>query len=247
MRTKYQQQIILPQVNRIKLLMAIEEREFESMEAAAHVLADELACTMRDAITKRGRALLAVSGGRTPQTVFNYLCKQDIDWASVTITLTDERWVPVGHTDSNESLVRDYLLQGDAADATFIPFYGGEATPELGRAACEARLTTIDRPFDAVYIGMGEDGHFLSLFPGDAAVEVREGRCVAVPETKTRLPRMSLTASFALNTKNLFLLFSGAAKHAKYAEAKTEGLYSEVPLRLALLQKHTPVHVLTAP
>ena len=226
--------------------MTIEHQQFDDMISAAHALADELAIVLRNAIDQRGNALIAVSGGRTPEHVFKRLRQQRLDWQKVTVTLTDERWVPADHPDSNEKLVRTHLLQDAAAAAAFVPLFGGEATPEAGQSACEARLQKLNVPFDAVYLGMGGDGHFASLFPGDAAVNVTEGLCIAAPETVSRVARMSLTAPAVLNARKIFLLFSGADKHAKYAEAQQPGVPSEVPLRLVLRQSQTPVTVLSA-
>jgi 6-phosphogluconolactonase len=227
--------------------MIIEERCFEKLKFAAHTLADDLASSLKGAIAARGQALLAVSGGRTPQQVFDRLCRTDLDWSRVTLTLTDERWVPTDHPESNEKLVRSHLLLGPAASANFIPLYGGEDSPQSGRPACEERLKAMTLPFDAVYLGMGSDGHFASLFPGDPSVLVRNGLCIAAAATEKRLPRMSLTATAILNSRKVFLLFSGAEKYARYKEAKTLGSYSEIPLRLVLLQEKTPVFVLSAP
>lgn len=227
--------------------MTIEERKFATIDAAACTLADDLAAALRKAISARGRALLAVSGGRTPRHVFDYLSQQDVDWRRVTVTLTDERWVPPDHPDSNEGLARASLLIGPAAAATFIPLYGGEASPETGQTACEARLTALAMPFDAVYLGLGDDGHFASLFPGDPALDVHGRICVAVPGTETRQPRMTLAASAILDAWEVFLMFSGAGKHAVYAKARKPGPVDEIPLRLLLGQARTPVRVLCAP
>lgn len=227
--------------------MSVEERAFDSLDAAARALAEELAGTLCKAVSACGRASLAVSGGRTPRHVFRYLKRLNVDWARVTVTLTDERWVSPYHPDSNEGLVRSFLLQGPAKAATFVPIYGGEISPEAGQPACEARLEAMTRPFDAVYLGLGGDGHFASLFPGDAALVVRDRICVAVPGTQTRQPRMSLTASAILDARKLFLLFSGVEKHAVYSKAKRAGPYRKIPLRLILSQQRTPVIVLHAP
>jgi 6-phosphogluconolactonase len=227
--------------------MPVDERRFDTIESAARALAGDLAGVLRDAVSDRGRALLAVSGGRTPRHVFERLSAARLDWTRVTITLSDERWVPPDHPDSNERLVRAYLMQGEAAAATFIPLFGGEDTPRAGRAACEARLAPLALPFDAVYLGMGGDGHFASLFPGDPAVEVRDGRCVAVPPRGQRVARMSLTAPTVLNARRIFLLFTGADRHATYVEAKQAGSANALPLRLVLRQDTAPVTVLIAP
>jgi len=224
----------------------IRETEFSTIEAAANSLAEELGSILQKAIDATGHAYFAVSGGRTPRFVFSRLRKMDVDWARVSITLTDERWVPVRDSHSNERLVRSQLLQGAASAATFVRLYGGESTPEEGLAACEARLAAVGRQLDAVYLGMGRDGHFASLFPGDPAVDIRDRLCVAVPETSYRQGRMSLTASAILAAKKLILLYSGQEKHAVYQEATKPGPYHDLPLRIVLQQAQTPVEVLQA-
>jgi len=224
----------------------IRETEFSTIEAAANRLAIDLAEILQTAIDSTGEAYFAVSGGRTPRFVFSRLRKMELDWSRISITLTDERWVPVRDPHSNERLVRSQLLQGAAEAANFVRLYGGESTPEQGLAACEARLAAVGRPLDAVYLGMGGDGHFASLFPGDPAVDVREGLCVAVPETRYRVGRMSLTANAILAARKLLLLYAGPEKHAIYKEATKPGSYHELPLRLVLQQGQTPVEVLRA-
>lgn len=227
--------------------MSIEEQQYPDMQAAAHALAEQIAGNLKDAVAAKGRASLAVSGGRTPKLVFTRLRELDVDWSKITITLIDERWVANDHSDSNEGLTRNYLMQGAAEEATFVPMFGGEATPMDGQAACEKRLQEFPLPFDASYLGMGPDGHFASLFPGDPAVQVTEGLCVAVPATEDRVARMSLTAPAVLNSENIYLLLNGDEKKAKYEEAKTPGAAEEVPLRLLLLQNDVPIKVLIAP
>ena len=226
--------------------MPLNEQSFLTLEEAALVLAARLEEDLAEALEKRGEALLAVSGGRTPRMVFERLSRAQLDWGNVTVTLSDERWVAPDHPDSNEKLVRDFLLKGPAAAARFVPLYGGEETPEAGQAGCEARLEKLKLPFDAVYLGMGGDGHFASLFPGDPAVMVTEGRCVAAPATEMRVGRMSLTAPAILEARQIYLLFSGEDKHRKYAEAQRPGDAREVPLRLVMQQSHSPVCVLMA-
>ncbi len=227
--------------------MNIEEYKYEHIESAATALAEKLAISLRNGISLRGHASLAVSGGRTPRHVFERLRQQEIDWRKVTITLTDERWVAADHPDSNEKLVRTFLLQGAAAEATFIPLYTGDDSPRAGQLFCESRLADLPMPFDAVYLGMGDDGHFASLFPGDPAVDARDSRCVAVPAVGSRVARMSLTAPTILNAEKVFLLFSGAEKHAKYIAAQRPGSRGELPLRWLFSQNKTPLIVLRVP
>jgi 6-phosphogluconolactonase len=227
--------------------MTIEEREYASIELAAKALANELASTLKAAISSRGRVSLIVSGGRTPRHVFENLRRLDLDWPRVTVSLSDERWVSADHPDSNERLVRSYLLSGSASAANFVPLYGGENTPKDGQRACEARLRGIGPPFDAIYLGMGEDGHFASLFPSNSVLGIREGLCAPVSATQTRHPRLTLTISAILNSRRIFLLFAGAEKRAAYLNAKCAGPVEAAPLRLVLDQTCTPVTVMMAP
>jgi 6-phosphogluconolactonase len=225
----------------------IIEQEYDTIEAAAAALADMIAGQIRDAVECRGEALIAVSGGRTPRYVFESLHQRQLPWEKVTVTLTDERWVMPTHEQSNERLVWHYLLKDAAAAARFVPLFGGEATPQQGHDACERRLQSLKLPFDAVYLGMGEDGHFASLFPGSSAVQVDNGLCVPVPEAEGRLPRMSLTAPAVLNAQHIYLLFSGATKYAQYQKALQKGDPLELPLRLVVQQTNVPVTVLYVP
>ncbi|MFC2088231.1 6-phosphogluconolactonase [Calditrichota bacterium] len=225
----------------------INERSYPDINQACLVLAEKLASSISTAIYDRGKALIALSGGRTPKTVFEYLQNFDIEWGKVTITLTDERWVDPEDSQSNENLVRIYLLTGKAKSATFVSLYGGEGTPKEGEVDCEARLKKLQLPFDAIYLGLGPDGHFASLFPSDQALDRTESICVAVQEAKFGIPRMSLTKTAILNSKKIYLLFSGEDKHSIYRQAKKEGPYKEIPLRLILLQNQTPVTVISAP
>ena len=79
-----------------------------------------IADALQHAIGQRGRALLAVSGGKSPIALFERLREQALDWRAVTVILVDERCVPHEHTDSNTALVRQHLLQGPAAAARFL-------------------------------------------------------------------------------------------------------------------------------
>ena len=227
--------------------MGIEECEFISVTAAARALAEDLASVLREAIAVRGRALLAVSGGNTPRYVFEHLCQLVIDWSKVSVTLTDDRWVPQGNPDSNEKLIRGSLLKGPAKAASFIPLYSADCIPSAGQINCETRLQSLELPFDAVYLGMGADGHFASLFPNEHAIEVRDSLCVYVPGTAKRLPRISLTVSAILNSRKIYLLYGGKEKHETFNKAKQEHSCRENPLQIILSQDEVPVSVMSAP
>src|SRR5690606_21465245 len=102
----------------------------------AEALAGQVAEALRTAVDERGRALLVVSGGRSPVAFFECLARQELPWARVQVSLADERWVPPTHADSNEALVRRHLLQGPAAQATMLGLYHpAESLEEAARLA----------------------------------------------------------------------------------------------------------------
>ena len=160
-------------------------RDFPDQDSLLSTIAEEVAGRLSAAVEERGSASLVVSGGRTPEALFQRLSRAEIPWSKVTVTLADERWVPESDPDSNAALVKRTLLQGRAAEARFLPLYGGEETPEAGQAACEQRLEEIERPFDLVLLGMGEDGHTASLFPGAETLQAAldpEGTGLCLPK-----------------------------------------------------------------
>jgi len=228
--------------------MVIREQSYSTIEEAGDAVAQALASTLSESINERGGASLVVSGGQTPKYVFKTLRNLSIEWKKVTITLTDERWIGNHHPESNENLVRTHLLCGKAESAAFIPFFGGEASPEEGRHACESRLKQVALPFDAIYLGMGADGHIASLFPNDPAFDVSSVMlCVPVSATQSRLARMSLTPTAILRSRKIFLFFSGPEKYQIYLKAKNKGSNDKLPLQFILMQHLIPVYVIHSP
>ena len=188
-------------------------RDFPDQDSLLSTIAEEVAGRLSAAVEERGSASLVVSGGRTPEALFQRLSRAEIPWSKVTVTLADERWVPESDPDSNAALVKRTLLQGRAAEARFLPLYGGEETPEAGQAACEQRLEEIERPFDLVLLGMGEDGHTASLFPGAANLQAAldpegTGLCLPMRAPGAAQPRMTLTLPALLNSRNRLLLIT---------------------------------------
>src|SRR5690606_17518849 len=111
-------------------------------------------------------ASLALSGGNTPKRFLQALSLQSLDWRDVIVTLVDERWVPESNERSNARLLRASLLQGLAAEARFLPLYRDTPEPEQALPEIERDLAALPSPFDAVVLGMGNDGHTASFFPG---------------------------------------------------------------------------------
>lgn len=225
--------------------MLTEHRFADTADAEAGV-ARSIADHLMQAIDARGVATLALSGGRSPRGVLERLREATLDWSKVTVLLVDDRWVDPQSPDSNERLVRETLLQGAAAAATFVPMKNDAADPYAGVAACEAAYAALSWPLDIVLLGMGEDGHTASLFP--EAKELAEGlsttaRVLAVTPPAAPHQRMSMSASAILDSRRILLQLSGAAKMPVYARALECGPVEALPVRLALCQDRVPVEV----
>lgn len=189
---------------------------FGSVASAAADLAAQVAAALRAGLASRPRASLALPGGRTPVPLFHALRSTPLEWSRVTITLTDERWVPETSPASNAALVRRELLAEHAAAATFITLYNDAGSAVAGAKAAWRAVQEL-LPFDAVVLGMGADGHFASLFPGSPglaqSLDVRGPpgllamRAPADPEERVSLNLATLAAC-----RHLSLLVSGQDK-----------------------------------
>ncbi|HMA10607.1 MAG TPA: 6-phosphogluconolactonase [Steroidobacteraceae bacterium] len=189
----------------------------ESIDAAARALAEEICAALRDALRARGMASLLVPGGRTPVPLFRLLRRCDLQWRDIVIGLTDERWVPQDQAGSNARLVRTELLTGAASAARFVPLHNPASSAMQGAADCWRAMASIPRPYDAVVLGMGEDGHFASLFPDSpgiaGALDVGAGAgCVPMRATSAPVDRVSLNLAALADTRRLFLFITGGRK-----------------------------------
>ena len=224
----------------------IQEHRFPDAPAAATALAASIADRLAAAIGQRGTATLALSGGRSPAAMFEALREKRLPWDKVIVAQVDERWVPADDADSNSRLIREHLLQGPANAARFVPMKNDAATAHEGQPACEAAMRALPLPFDAMLLGMGEDGHTASLFP--EARELREGlttQALTLALTPPAAPheRMSLSAAGLLSSRVLLLQIGGAAKEAVYRKALGEGPVEDMPIRAMLRQDKVPVEV----
>lgn len=179
--------------------------------------ADRIAALLADGIAQRGSASLVVPGGSTPAPIFERLSATHLDWAKVHVGLTDERWVKATHTDSNEHLVRHALLRGQAKGAVIHPLYNAAKRPSAGLAEAERSVGAMPRPFDAVLLGMGTDGHFASLFPGvaetAAGLDLQSAAlCIAIDKPQSGYARMSLSLAALMHARLILVAITGRPK-----------------------------------
>lgn len=210
----------------------VAEYPFGMREALWDSLAFDMAALLRDAIAQRGRASLVVTGGSTPGPLYGALARESVVWPQVAITLSDERWVPVTDVASNEGMLRRTLLAGPASAAAFTPLKTDAARAADAVASREAALAAMPRPFDVCLLGLGEDGHVASLFPGGALDAPGLVQPVHAPGAAGAVERISLTLRAIAAARDILLLFTGAAKLEVYRAAR-DGL-SATPLAVLL-------------
>jgi 6-phosphogluconolactonase len=192
---------------------------FATGEGAAEAAANAIVTALEAALTDRGAASLAVTGGSSPGPIYDRLSASDLDWSHIAITLSDERWVNRDSPDSNERLVRERLLIDKAATARFTPLKSQD-TAEHGAWTADLRVAALV-PFDVLLLGMGEDGHIASLFPGNPVLE--QGLDPAAARLVLHAPagkpapaqdRVSLTLAAMASARLILILTSGEAKRA---------------------------------
>lgn len=202
----------------------VRERRFDTRAALVEAVANEIAQSLATALSERDSASLVVSGGATPIPLFRRLREASLPWDKVHVTLADERWVDVQDEASNERLVRREFLQGAAAAARFIGLKNEAPTAQQGAAATWARLGAITRPFDVLVLGMGEDGHTASLFPGSPGIlpaldPSASPMCVAMSAPVRPNGRISLNLAALAQSRRAYLHIEGERKWEVYREA----------------------------
>lgn len=207
----------------------METIRYKSTEKAGMSLADQVAQQLKQAISSNGVATLAVAGGSTPSVFFNKLSNEQLDWSKVNVTTTDERMVEPDHPRSNSNFINKTLLINEASKASFYAQNGSVSVDELAEQF-QAKFL----PFDVCVLGMGNDGHTASLFPGtyDALNPSYEEVIAAVDAPGDLEPRITLTANALLKAKNIHLLIHGKEKWAVYQHALKGDDINEMPIRL---------------
>jgi 6-phosphogluconolactonase len=167
-----------------------------------------------------GRASVAVSGGITPKLMFAEMAKSLMPWEKVHLFFVDERAVPPTSDDSNYKLAFDNFITPAAFPKRNVHRIHGEIDPEQAAKRYRDELEEFFElrrgefpAFDAIHLGMGEEGHTASLFPGDAHLDDRTGLAAAVFAPKLPNWRVTTLPGVLLAAKHTLMLVAGADKN----------------------------------
>ena len=212
----------------------------------------DIVAGLRRALDAHGEARLLLSGGSTPAPVHRALAREPLDWAKIAVGLVDERWLAKGDLASNARLLRETLLEEGAPGARFEPM----KLPPHHRIEDSVREANRHAVAGAVCVlGMGEDGHTASLFPGspdlplalstnDDYVAIDVG---AAPVAQPWPQRISLTRAGLARTGTRILLLRGARKRDIVMRALEGDDIAELPVRAAFTLPGDPLRIHWAP
>ena len=215
---------------------------FDTPAQLALAAAERFVDCARDATHDRGLFSVALAGGNTPKRVYQLLAteqfKNRIEWPGVRIFFGDERCVPPDHPDSNYRMAYEMLLSKVASPAKNVHRIIGEADPAEAAREYEEQLRVffagLSWPhFDFVFLGMGQDGHTASLFPGSSALREQSRWVLNTKAERLKQDRITLTAPVFNHSANVVFLITGKEKAECVAEvlggpAKAEPLPAQL-------------------
>jgi len=222
--------------------------EYDSPEEMADAVAGDIGFIIESALDARSAALIAVPGGDTPKPIYAKLAAAKLKWKHVTVIPTDDRLVPVESELSSVRMIAQALIPAGARVVPIATVIDGYR--QAGNAA-DARLQDLPWPPDLVWLGMGEDGHTASIFPGpnlqDALDAPKARRAVGVlPDPmpqRAPVARVTLTRAAILSARTLLITIRGDEKREVLEGAIADGQSSKLPIGRVLAEAEQPIDI----
>jgi len=209
---------------------------FDEPQVAARAAAERIVTTASAAIARSGAVWLGLSGGRTPETLYRLLATpgmaRRVDWQRVWFLFADERDASPTEPESNYWLARKLLIEPLGAPPEHVCRMKADAR-DLEAAAREYE-PRLEQPLDLLLLGVGEDGHTASLFPGSPVLEEKVRRVAPVYDSPRPPPRrLTITPRVIAAARAVLVLVTGTAKAAAVGRAlEGDVAPAAVPARL---------------
>ena len=222
--------------------------EYDSLDELADAVAGDVGFIVESAVDARNASLIAVPGGRTGPAIFPKLAAQSVQWKRVTIIPTDDRLVAMDDERSNVRAIAKAFLP---AGARVIPIVADIPDYHLAGNSADARLQDLPWPPDLVWLGMGEDGHTASIFPGpdlQAALDAPKARRAigVMPDplpVEAPVARVTLTRASILAARTILVTITGAKKRQLLEGAIADGQSSNLPIGRVLAEVEQPIDI----
>ena len=203
--------------------------------------ADYCTSVLCKSLANNQKASLVIPGGNTPRHYLPSLGQRSIRWRDVTITLSDERWVDPKTTTSNERLITENFLNYMPETACFLGLKTHHYYPSQAIDAVNENLANVPLPFSLTVLGLGEDGHVASLFPGMKPDLENDHLCVAVEPPVAPSARISLTLKALTNSQNIVVVATGAVKRRLIDKLTGKFPDPQIPFVWLMQYSHSPI------
>lgn len=220
--------------------MPLQRKVFPDIESLSQGFADFAATALQNTLSRKPQAAIVVPGGSTPRHYLPALAKCKLPWDRITVTLSDERWVDVNDDQSNEKLIKQHLLSHLPANTPFIGLKTAHDNPFDAIETLHQRLDSLSLPVSLTVLGLGEDGHIASLFPGMNPDVLSTRHCIAVAPPIAPSLRMSLSLEILANSEQIALVVTGEKKRRLLDRISEK---PDVELPIVWLMQHTRLQV----
>jgi len=220
----------------------MQRHVFPDIKQLSQAFADFAATTLRNTLNQKQPAALVVPGGNTPRYYLPALAKCKLPWDQITVTLSDERWVDVTDEQSNEHLVKQYLMGHLPENTRVVGLKTRHDNPFAAVDEIHQRLDKLPLPLNLTVLGLGEDGHIASLFPGMNPDLLLTHHCVAVAPPIAPSQRISLSLNILANSENIALVVVGKAKR-RLLDQLSKHPNPKLPIVWLLQRTQSPVTI----
>ncbi|PSJ17090.1 6-phosphogluconolactonase [Nitrosomonas supralitoralis] len=220
----------------------MQRHTYPDIESLSQGFADFSESVLKNILARKPQATLVVPGGNTPRHYLPALAKCQLPWDRITVTLSDERWVDVHDEQSNEHLVKKYLMAQLPESARFVGLKTQHDSPFDAVNAIHQHLDSLPLPLSLTVLGLGEDGHIASLFPGMNTDLLSTHHCVATAPPIAPSLRVSLSLNFLVKSEHIALVVTGKNKR-RLLDQLSENPDLKLPIVWLLQRTQLPIMV----